>query len=185
MFSIVEERRGDRAAVETLARLALGDRLTDSPAARMRAGANPAPGLSMVAIEDGEPVGTIRYWPVAIGRVRAIQLGPVAIRPDRRGLGLGRLLIRESLARARSLGHRVVVLIGDPSIYGRYGFQPAAPLGIVLPESGDRERLQALALAPGALEGLSGTIRPDTVRRPRSGRAAGPVSRSAAPRAWR
>ena len=171
MFSIVEERRGDRIAVGTLARLSLGNRLTDSPAARMRAGADPAPGLSLVALENGEPVGTIRYWPVTVGAgAKAIQLGPVAIHPDRRGRGLSRILIRDSLARARSLGHRVVVLIGDPSIYGRYGFEPARPRGIVLPESEDLDRLQVLALAPGALDGLSGTVRPDTIPRLRAAR---------------
>ena len=163
MVEIVEERPRDRAAVHDCARLSLGERLTDSPAARMRAGTSPVPGLSMVALEHGAVVGTVRYWPVLIGTgTKAVQLGPVAIHPDFRGRGYSRLLIRASLDRAQALGHRLVVLIGDPALYRRYGFEPALLRGVTLPEPGDRERLQILALVPGALEGLAGVVVPDS-----------------------
>ncbi|MGY8998176.1 MAG: hypothetical protein ACKVH7_17215, partial [Alphaproteobacteria bacterium] len=67
MFSIIEERAEDQDAVLQLARLSLGNRLTDSPAARMRASTGPVPGLSMVVLENSQLVGTIRYWPMLIG----------------------------------------------------------------------------------------------------------------------
>ena len=164
MFSIIEERASDRTTVKDLARLSLGNRLTDSPAARMRAGTDPVPGLSMIVLENDELVGTIRFWPLLIGAgTKAIQLGPVAIHPDHRGRGFARVLIRYSLDRAQSLGHRIAVLIGDHALYERYGFVPAQPLGITVPDIEDRERLQVLALAPGALDGLSGVVRGDTI----------------------
>lgn len=164
MFSIIEERAEDQDAVLQLARLSLGNRLTDSPAARMRAGTEPVPGLSMVVHENDQLVGTIRYWPVLIGAgTRAIQLGPVAIDPDHRGRGFARMLIRYSLDRAQALGHRLVVLIGEHGLYQRYGFEPALPHGILLPESKDRDRLQILALTPGALDGLSGAVCGDSI----------------------
>ena len=164
MVDIIEERAGDRSAVEDIARLSLGDRLTDSPAARMRLGTNPVPGLSMVALDDGRPVATIRYWPVLIGAgTKAIQLGPVAVHPDHRGRSISRNLIRISLKKARTMGHRIVVLIGDAELYGRYGFEPALPQGITLAETHDRERLHILGLTPGALAGLEGVVRPDTI----------------------
>lgn len=162
-FAFVTERPGDDQAVIALARLALGQRLFASPAAAMRAGTRPLAGLSMVALEDERPVATARCWPVVIGAGgRAVQLGPVAVHPDRRGRGLAGALIRRVLGRARAAGHRVAVLIGDPAIYARYGFKPALPRAILLPQQEDRERLQVLALAPGALDGLAGTVRPDT-----------------------
>jgi predicted N-acetyltransferase YhbS len=164
VFSIIEERAEDQDAVLQLARLSLGNRLTDSPAARMRAGTGPVPGLSMVVLENSQLVGTIRYWPMLIGAgTKAIQLGPVAIHPDHRGRGFARMLIRYSLDRAQALGHRLVVLIGDHGLYQRYGFEPALPHGIVLPANEDRDRLQILALTPGALDGLSGAVRGDTI----------------------
>lgn len=94
---------------------------------------------------------------------RAIQLGPVAVNPDHRGRGISRVLITTTLERARTLGHRVVVLIGDGDIYTRYGFEPALPRDITLAETRDRERLHFLALVPDALAGLSGVVRPDTI----------------------
>lgn len=162
MFQIREERPSDEEAVLTMARLALGNRMTDSPAARMRKGTHPVPGLSLVALENDHLVGTIRFWPVLIGAgAKAIQLGPVAIDPDHRGRGFSRMLIRYGLDRAQAYGHRVVVLIGDPALYARYGFVLAAPHGITLPGLEDRDRLQVLGLAPGALDGLRGCVRPD------------------------
>ena len=162
-FELVEERPGDDRAVVALARLALGNRLDDSPAAAMRAGTRPLPGLSMVALEDRRPVATARCWPVVIGAgARAVQLGPVAVHPDRRGRGLAGQLIRRVLERAQAAGHRIAVLVGDPALYARYGFEPAARRAILLPRGEERERLQVLALVPGALDGLAGTVRPDS-----------------------
>ena len=162
MFQIIDERPSDKKAVLTMARLALGNRLFNSPAARMRAGTQPVPGLSLVALEDDNLVGTTRFWPVLIGAgVKALQLGPVAIEPDHRGRGFSRMLIRHGLDRALAQGHRLVILIGDPAIYERYGFVLAAPLGITLPDFEDRDRLQVLDLVPGVLDGLRGCVRPD------------------------
>lgn len=62
MFHIIEERLSDQEAVKTLARLALGNRMTDSPAARLRATSDPVPGLSLIALENDDLVGTIRFW---------------------------------------------------------------------------------------------------------------------------
>ena len=164
MITIIEERPGDQQAVETLARLSLGNRVSDSPAARMRKGTRPVPGVCMVALENDKLVGTLRFWPITIGHtVKALQLGPLAIHPDQRGRGFSRLLMRQGLERAQALGHRIVVLIGDAAIYSRYGFEAALPHGITLPGDEDRNRLQVLALAPGALDGLNGVCLPDTV----------------------
>jgi len=164
VITIIEERPSDKAAVDALARLSLGNRTTDSPAARMRAGTKAVKGLCLVALENDSLVGTLRFWPVTVGHgVKALQLGPLAIHPDHRGRGFSRLLMRQGLERAQASGHRIVVLIGDPAIYGRYGFVMAAPRGITLPEEEDRNRLQVLALAPGALDGLTGVVLPDTV----------------------
>ena len=172
MFQIIEERATDNEAVQTMARLALGNRFVDSPAARMRMGTEPVQGLNLVALENDNLVGTIRFWPLVIGAgVKALQLGPVAIDPGHRGRGFSRMLIRYGLDRAQAHGHRIVVLIGDPAIYERYGFVPAEPLGITIPDFEDRQRLQVIGLTPGALDGLRGCVRPDDfytgdIRRP-------------------
>ncbi len=68
MITIRQERRSDAAARETLldARLRSGA-LRASRRERLREGRLPADGLSLVAVEDGRIVGTVRLWPVAAG----------------------------------------------------------------------------------------------------------------------
>lgn len=57
-------------------------------------------------------------------------LAPVAVAPDQQRAGLGGMLINESLARATQAGWRFVVLLGHDTYYPRFGFRPAAPLGL-------------------------------------------------------
>ncbi|MSP81687.1 MAG: N-acetyltransferase [Alphaproteobacteria bacterium] len=161
MMQIREETPTDGPVIAELVHLALGTRATDSPAARMRAGMRPVAGLCLVAANGtGAVVGTLRFWPVRIGGVPALQLGPLAVRPERRGEGFGKALLRAGLELARGAGHRIVVLIGDPAYYRPFGFETALSLGIRLPTSFDEARLQVLALTPGALAGVSGVVGP-------------------------
>ncbi|WP_372425620.1 GNAT family N-acetyltransferase [Salinarimonas chemoclinalis] len=89
--------------------------------------------LSLVAEEDGAVVGHVAFSAVRVdGRdVGWLALGPIAVRPDRQGRGIGAALVREGLARVRAAGARGVVLVGDPAYYGRFGFQ--ADPGLAMP----------------------------------------------------
>ena len=51
-------------------------------------------------------------------------LGPVSVRPDMQGQGIGTALIREALMRLRAAGAVGCVVLGDPAYYGRFGFAP-------------------------------------------------------------
>ncbi|WP_225768911.1 GNAT family N-acetyltransferase [Inquilinus sp. Marseille-Q2685] len=80
--------------------------------------------VALVAEEDGEILGQVAFSPVAInGSIRDwYGLGPVAVRPDRQGQGIGQALIRAGLDRIRALGAQGCVLAGAPGYYGRFGF---------------------------------------------------------------
>lgn len=80
--------------------------------------------VALVAEKDGEILGQVAFSPVAIdGTARDwYGLGPVAVRPDRQGQGIGQALIRAGLDRIRALGARGCVLAGAPGYYGRFGF---------------------------------------------------------------
>jgi len=161
MIHLRPEQPADAPVIADLVHQALGQRATASPAARMRAGARPIDGLCLIAEDDaGRIIGTLRFWPVAIGATPALQLGPLAVRPERRGEGYGRALVWGGLDRARAAGHRLVVLIGDPAYYRAFGFLPAVPLGIRLPTPDDEHRFQVLALDAHALAGVSGMAGP-------------------------
>ncbi|AWM24916.1 GCN5 family N-acetyltransferase [Sinorhizobium fredii USDA 205] len=81
--------------------------------------------LSLVAVEGEEVIGHIAFSPVTIAPDAAgwYGLGPVAVRPDRQGLGIGSALVREGLEKLRELGAAGCVLAGNPAFYQRFGFR--------------------------------------------------------------
>ncbi|HEX7745774.1 MAG TPA: N-acetyltransferase [Micromonosporaceae bacterium] len=107
------------------------------------------PELSMVAEADGELVAYAllsRVW-VGPGAEPALALGPVAVLPERHGRGYGTDVVQAALDAAVELGERLVVVLGNPSYYRRFGFRPAAELGLASPWSGLGDPWQALVLA--------------------------------------
>ncbi len=163
MTSLIAERSGHAAAIETLLDTAFGPDRWSRQSYAYRRHVAPLADLGRVALRDARVVGSIRYWPVSIGAagIPALLLGPLAVDPLLRGGGLGRRLIETSLDAARARGHRLVLLVGDPVYYERFGFVPAADVGIVMPGEAPH-RLRARALAPGALDGVSGPVWPWT-----------------------
>jgi putative acetyltransferase len=80
--------------------------------------------ISLVAEEDGAVVGHVAFSPVRIegAAVGWFGLGPVAVRPERQGEGIGRQLIDEGLRQLRERGAEGCVVLGDPAYYRRFGF---------------------------------------------------------------
>jgi putative acetyltransferase len=66
--------------------------------------------------------------------------------PERHGLGYGTEVVQAALDAAAELGERLVVVLGNPSYYRRFGFRPAAELGLASPWSGLGAPWQALVL---------------------------------------
>ena len=141
---------------------------------RLREERKPASGLAFVARCDGRLVGTLRLWPVvtATGHV-ALLLGPLAVEADARGLGIGAALMWQALHKARALGHRAVILVGDAAYYNRFGFSAEKTGALRMPGPCERERLLACELVPDALTGARGLIAP------RPSRLSGLVKRAA------
>lgn len=161
MYPILPERHADAAQIETLLDLTFGSARTRKTVYRLRDGVAHLKPLAFV-VRDGAGVllGSIRYWPVAIGdaAVPAVMLGPVAVHPDYQGQGIGRALIRHSLYAATRLGHRICILVGDQPYYEPFGFVSAADRGLEMPGWVERERFQVMELATGALQGVSGIV---------------------------
>jgi predicted N-acetyltransferase YhbS len=162
MFTITTERAEDGPQIENLLDEAFGPFRDSKVSYRYRAGVAPVAGLKLVARdEDDTVIGTIRYWPVAVGRTmrQGLLLGPLAVAKGRRALGIGATLVRRTLDMAAWARHERVLLVGDHAYYERFGFVPAAPLGITMPGE-NPARLQALALVPHAFEGAAGPVQP-------------------------
>ncbi|KZB56178.1 GCN5 family acetyltransferase [Thalassospira lucentensis] len=86
--------------------------------------------LSLVAIEDDELVGCVAFSPVKIDGQESdwFGLGPVAVNPDRQGLGIGSELIQAGIARLRINDAAGCVVLGEPDYYSRFGFAPLPDL---------------------------------------------------------
>jgi predicted N-acetyltransferase YhbS len=88
------------------------------------------PGLSLVAELDGRVVGHVLFFPEKVrllgGSVAAVNLAPIAVDPAHQGKGVGGALIEEGHAIARTRGFHVAFLLGHPSYYSRFGYQPRA-----------------------------------------------------------
>ena len=164
MISIRTERPADVAAREALLDVAYGPVRFTKPSQRLRERRDPA--LSFVAQEHGRVIGTVRLWPVAAGGRSALLLGPLAVHPDCRRRGVGTALMRRALRAAAEAGHAVVLLVGDAAYYGRFGFTAEKTGALTMPGPCEADRLLALELAPGALDGAHGMIRVGMPRRP-------------------
>lgn len=136
----------DRAAIETLLDAAFGPARRARTAARLREGAEPIAGPSLVACAgDGSLIASIEYWRIALvtadATVPLTLLGPLAVAPERRDEGHGRRLLAASLTIADAMDLVSVLLIGDAPYYGPFGFSAAVTGGWELPGPVERDRL--------------------------------------------
>jgi predicted N-acetyltransferase YhbS len=137
-------------AVEALLDRAFGTDRHGRTAYRIREGMTAIPALSLAAVEDGALIGTIQCWPIRFagddgGDVAMVQVGPVAVAPDRQQGGIGRMLTARALAAAEAAGlDDALTLIGDPEYYSRFfGFDAARTAAWRVPGPVERHRLLA------------------------------------------
>jgi predicted N-acetyltransferase YhbS len=159
-FVIRAERASDTVAREALLDACFGANRHQRTCQRLRDGRAPAEGLALSAVRQGRLVGTVRLWHVSAGGVPALVLGPLAVDPSCRELGVGAALMTHALAAAKARGHGAVVLLGDAFYYARFGFSGLKTGELSLPGPFERDRLLGLVLRGGALDGAWGMIAP-------------------------
>ena len=85
--------------------------------------------LSLVALEDERVVGHILFSPVTIEpegpAVKAVGLGPMAVLPEHQNTGIGSRLVRYAIDELKKQGFDLIVVVGHPAYYPRFGFVPA------------------------------------------------------------
>ncbi|MBD2309235.1 N-acetyltransferase [Chroococcidiopsis sp. FACHB-1243] len=119
--------------------------------------------LSLVAIESDRLVGHILFSEIAIassqGEVTALALAPLAVLPQFQNQGVGSQLVRAGLKQCQILGYKIVIVLGHPNFYSRFGFVSAIDKGLRSPFSVPDEAFMVLELVPGALIGVSGMVK--------------------------
>src|SRR5437879_1244482 len=118
------ETVADHEAIRRVNRLAFGQddeaRLVDA----LREGGYVR--LSLVAERSGQLVGHILLSDLPIvteaGTIPALALAPMAVLPEFQNQGIGSALVRRGLEACREQGHKIVVVVGHPRYYPRFGF---------------------------------------------------------------
>lgn len=158
MFQIREETAADAHSIREVNRLAFE---RDAEAVLVeRLGASGCVVVSLVALQHGRLVGHILFSELRVktarGAVRAAALAPMSVLPAMQGRGIGSELVRAGLDLCRRRGVSLVVVLGDPAYYRRFGFSSALAENLRGPFRG--EACMALELVPGALEGATPTV---------------------------
>lgn len=160
VWQIRPEKPADLADIEALNAKSFGPGRFAKSAYRLREGVAPVADLGFVAVNgDQKLLGSIRFWPIAVGKEPSLLLGPLAVEPALRGQGIGVALMRHTIEKARRDGHRSIILVGDELYYVRVGFARLAPDKVHFPGPVDPARLLGLSLKPNVLLTLSGEVR--------------------------
>lgn len=153
------ENPEDRGAVRSLNETAFGrpdeadlvDRLRNEGAVL----------ASFVAELEKRIVGHILFSRILIetasGPISAVALAPMAVLPEQQRRGVGGQLIRHGLDWLRGRGEQVVIVLGHPDYYPRFGFSSDRARFLANPFPA--EAFMALELSPGALDGIRGRVR--------------------------
>lgn len=114
--------------------------------------------MSYVAVKDDAVIASVRMTRVAAGAGRAMMLGPLAVRPAFKNLGIGRKLVAIALEAARKAGAPAVILVGDEPYYGPLGFKRFPRGQIAMPRPVDLDRLLHHEIKPGAVARFAGEV---------------------------
>lgn len=164
-FRIVHETPADSSAREALLDRVMGEGRKRKSSEKLRRKRVPAYGLALVARDDhGAMIGSVRLWHISAGKkaggeaVPALLLGPLAVEDAYAGRGVGSALMRQAIRNAQALGHKAILLVGDPEYYGRFGFIDRNMSGLAMPGPVERHRFLALELEENYLDGASGVL---------------------------
>ena len=143
------EREGDAPAIAAVTAAAFGgpDAVEVGLVDALRASDAWIPALSQVAeAAHGDVIGHVVCTRAHVAEEQALGLGPLSVHPDHQRRGVGSALMHAVLGAADALGEPLVVLLGDPAYYRRFGFVPAAGHGIDPPVAEWRGAFQVRVL---------------------------------------
>lgn len=146
------------AEIEAINEEAFGPGRYARAAYKIREGGPHDRALSFVAVVDGMVVASVRMTRIAVGEARALLLGPLAVRPAFKNIGIGKHLVALAVDAAAEAGHAAVLLVGDEPYYGPLGFSRVPHGQVTMPRPVDLDRILVRELLPGAAAALRGEV---------------------------
>lgn len=117
--------------------------------------------VSLVALLGESIVGHILFSRVTIATQsenwKALSLAPLGVLPSYQCSGVGSLLMEAGLKGCRDLGEQIVVVLGHPNYYPRFGFKASLAQPLDSPFGGG-DSWMALELVDGALDDIQGRV---------------------------
>jgi predicted N-acetyltransferase YhbS len=147
------------AEIEHINEEAFGPGRFARAAYRIREGGPHERELSFVAVIDAAVVASVRMTRITAGEGSGLLLGPLAVRPAFKNLGIGRRLVAMALEAAAKAGAAAVLLVGDEPYYGPLGFKRIPRGQVAMPRPVDLDRILAVEIEPGALARFAGEVR--------------------------
>jgi putative acetyltransferase len=104
------------------------------------------PEFSFTALTDAGVVGHVTASRATVATEPVVAVGPIGVLPDHQGIGIGSALMAALVAAADAADVPLIVLLGAPGYYSRFGFRPAEELGVMSPEPEWGDAFQARPL---------------------------------------
>lgn len=146
------------AEIESINEEAFGPGRFVKAAYKIREGGPHERQLSFVALYAGTVVGSVRLTRIVAGEGTGLLLGPLAVRPAFKNIGIGRRLVSIALDAAAKAGYAAVLLVGDEPYYGPLGFVRVPYGRITMPRPVDPARLLVHEIVAGASACWSGEV---------------------------
>ncbi len=118
--------------------------------------------ISLVAEFEGNIVGHILFTQMKVNNennsYNSLALAPVSVHKDYQKKGIGKLLVRSGIEKAKELGYRSIIVMGHPEYYTKFGFTLASKYHIGTTSDFNDKCLFGLDLVDGELSRISGVI---------------------------
>jgi putative acetyltransferase len=162
---IKPETKEDREFIYSVNHLAFGRQDEADLVDRIRESQQFIADLSLVAELDHKIVGHILFSIIKIesaeGVTECIGLAPMAVLPEYQNKGIGSVLVQIGLKKCIEMGYGLVIVLGHPKFYPKFGFFPASKLGIIVDfgEQVPDEAFMAYEAIPGTWKYRSGIVK--------------------------